>query len=147
MTSAALSRTSPAPRAATWPRPDPSFERLLEVDVGTASYRDRRVTDLPDLLARGDLLVVNDAATLPASLFAAGPNGERLEIRLLGENAETGTFSALLFGAGDWRTPTERRPPPPELSPGARVSIGQELLAAEVIAVNTEAPRFEYQRF
>jgi S-adenosylmethionine:tRNA ribosyltransferase-isomerase len=92
-------------------------------------------------------LVVNDAATLPASLFAIAPSGEELELRLLGENAETDTFSALLFGAGDWRTPTERRPAPPQLSPGARVSIGQDLLVAEVVGVNAGAPRFVELRF
>jgi S-adenosylmethionine:tRNA ribosyltransferase-isomerase len=45
------------------------------------SYREsgrilhRRFTDLPDVLAAGDLLVVNDSATLPAALTARRPGG------------------------------------------------------------------------
>jgi S-adenosylmethionine:tRNA ribosyltransferase-isomerase len=148
MTPTTLSRASPAPRAAAWPRSDPDAERLLEVDVTRASFRDRHVKDLPALLAPGDLLVVNDAATLPASLFATSPNGAPLEIRLLGENADSGTFSALLFGAGDWRTPTERRPAPPELAAGATLGFaGTPELAARVVAVDQRAPRFVELRF
>ena len=153
MTFAAHSRASPAaparsPRAATWPRRGPETERLLEVDVARASYRDRRVADLPALLAPGDLMVVNDAATLPASLFAVSPNGDRLEIRLLGEDADSGRFSALLFGAGDWRTPTESRPAPPALSAGAVLRIGDTPeLFARIVAVDARAPRFVELRF
>jgi S-adenosylmethionine:tRNA ribosyltransferase-isomerase len=148
MTPLTRARASPGPRAATWPRPDSAAERLLEVDVGTASFRDRLVEDLPSLLAPGDLLVVNDAATLPASLFATAPSGDRVEIRLLGENAERGTFGALLFGAGDWRTPTERRPAPPELAAGTLLrNASAPELAARIVAVDERAPRFVELRF
>jgi S-adenosylmethionine:tRNA ribosyltransferase-isomerase len=148
MTSPALPRASPAPRAAAWPRPDPGAERLLEVDVTRASFRDRHVKDLPSLLVPGDLLVVNDAATLPASLFATSSSGDGLEIRLLGENTGCGTFNALLFGAGDWRTPTERRPAPPELAAGTTLEIaGTPELAARVVAVDQRAPRFVELQF
>ncbi|MDQ6616253.1 MAG: S-adenosylmethionine:tRNA ribosyltransferase-isomerase [Actinomycetota bacterium] len=37
---------------------------------------------LPDFLAAGDLLVVNNSATLPAALSAAGPDGAALELHL-----------------------------------------------------------------
>jgi S-adenosylmethionine:tRNA ribosyltransferase-isomerase len=38
--------------------------------------------DLPDLLAPGDLLVVNTSATLPAALDAVGPGGRHLRVHL-----------------------------------------------------------------
>jgi S-adenosylmethionine:tRNA ribosyltransferase-isomerase len=52
------------------------------------SYRDKdgivdaRFTDLPALLQPGDLVVVNDSATLPASLPAQGPQGQALRLHL-----------------------------------------------------------------
>jgi len=65
---------------------------------------------LPGLLRAGDLVIVNDAATLPASL------------------------SGIRFGAGDHRTRTEHRPPPPPLSAGDRVRVGA--IDARVISVD-----------
>jgi S-adenosylmethionine:tRNA ribosyltransferase-isomerase len=97
------------------PRPP---ERLLYIHEH--GFSDRRAPDLPSLLQPGDLLVVNDAATLPGSLFADGG----VEVRLVAERPD-GSFRAVLFGAGDWRTPTEHRPPPPSLSPGDALTIGE----------------------
>ena len=65
--------------------------------------------DLPQrCCARGDLLVVNDAATLPASLRAQA-DGEAVEVRLAAA-LEDGTWAAALLGAGDWRQ--QHRGPP-----------------------------------
>ncbi len=56
--------------------------RLLVVDaVGEA--RHRSVADLPALLRRGDLVVVNNTRVLPARLFARLPSGSRLELFLV----------------------------------------------------------------
>jgi S-adenosylmethionine:tRNA ribosyltransferase-isomerase len=115
-------------RAATWPREQPSDERLLHLDLRTGALRDGRVADLPSLLRAGDLLVVNDAATLPASLCARTAGGTALEVRLAGM-ASDGGFRAVLFGAGDWRTPTEHRPPPARVEPGARIEFSETLHA------------------
>jgi S-adenosylmethionine:tRNA ribosyltransferase-isomerase len=41
-----------------------------------------RFADLPDVLAPGDLLVVNDSATLPAALPATASDGTRLHLHL-----------------------------------------------------------------
>jgi S-adenosylmethionine:tRNA ribosyltransferase-isomerase len=122
---------------ATWPRPDPSEERLLLVDPAAGAHHDGHVRDLVRLLQPGDLLVVNDAATLPASLAARGPEGERLEVRLTGER-ESGRWQAVLFGAGDWRTRTEDRPAPPALAPGVVLRFDGELSAR----VDAVSPRF-----
>jgi len=143
MTPLAIDATPAAARAAGWPRATDS-ERLLDVDVATRRFRDVAITELPSLFEPGDLVVVNDAATLPASLFAESPDGERLEVRLLGENVDRATFDALLFGPGDWRTPTERRPLPPRLVPGATLRFAADL-CAEVLAIDAE--RFVELRF
>ncbi len=102
---------------ARWPREDPLAERLLHVDRSAGTLRDSRIGDLPGLLRPGDLLVVNDAATLPASLQGRAPGGAPVEARLMAE-LSGGAFRAVLFGPGDWRTPTEHRAPPAALREG-----------------------------
>jgi S-adenosylmethionine:tRNA ribosyltransferase-isomerase len=76
----------------------------------------------------GDLLIVNDAATLPASLRAQTAQGAAIELRLLGPE-RAGHFSAIVFGAGDYHTRTEDRPPPPALQLGETVQVGPQLRA------------------
>ena len=49
--------------------------RLLVIDPAAASFAETRTTSLPALLRSGDLLVVNDAATLPASLRGQDAQG------------------------------------------------------------------------
>lgn len=77
----------------------------------------------------GDLLVANDAATIPASLTGTHERtGEAVEVRLAGRPTlraeDLHRFVALLFGAGDWHTPTELRPAPPPLLAGDRLRLG-----------------------
>ena len=67
--------------------------------------------------APGDVVVVNDAATLPASFAGRTADGQELEVRLAGAN-EDGTWTAVLLGRGDWRQRTEDRPAPPALAVG-----------------------------
>ena len=55
---------------ARWPREDALQERLLHVDPRTGALRDARIGDLAAILRPGDLLVVNEAATMPGSLTA-----------------------------------------------------------------------------
>lgn len=115
-------------KAQNAPRSDPLAERLLGVDPGTGQMSDTTVGNLGRFLRAGDLVVVNDAATLPGSLAGRSAEGAPIEARLaqpLGENR----FLALLFGAGDHRQRTEDRPPPPPLGEGAVLSFGPELTA------------------
>src|SRR5437660_5573076 len=102
---------------ATEPRSIRESARLLVVDSSHRTFRDARITDLPELLQPGDLLVLNDAATLPASIRASAPKGSPIEIRLL-RQAHDSDWLAVLLGDGDWRTPTELRDPPEKLSVG-----------------------------
>lgn len=129
---------------ARWPREDGSQERLLHIHRAAGSLQDLRVADLPRLLHPGDLLVVNDAATLPASLRGHAPSGAPVEARLV-DQLPAGPFRAVLFGGGDWRTPTEHRPPPPPLPAGSRISFGE--LSAEVQGVSPVSSRLVELRF
>jgi S-adenosylmethionine:tRNA ribosyltransferase-isomerase len=108
------------------------------VDPQTGRCYDRTIGDLRLLLQADDLLVVNDAATLPASLAGQTAAGFPVELRLLAE-AGDGAWTAVLFGAGDWRTRTEDRPAPP------RAAVGDVLrldgLTATVAGVDPVSPR------
>jgi S-adenosylmethionine:tRNA ribosyltransferase-isomerase len=83
---------------------------------------------LVDVLRAGDLVVANDAATLPASLHGTHVRtGEPIEVRLAGRaslSPELADFSAVVFGDGDFHTRTEDRPPPPMLAPGDVLALG-----------------------
>jgi S-adenosylmethionine:tRNA ribosyltransferase-isomerase len=131
-------------RAASWPG-QPLAERLLHVDPGSGRLRDLPLAELPSLFRPGDLLVLNDAATLPASLPARDPRGAPCEVRLAGKG-EGGHWRAVLFGAGDWRTRTEDRPAPPGLGAGDHLSFGDDL-SAVVVAVSALSPRLVELRF
>ena len=90
----------------------------------------RRRTEFVDLLQPGDLVVANDAATLPASLSGVHiPTGRAIEVRLAGRRSldptQVDRFTAVVFGAGDFRTRTEDRAPPPALNPGDQLTLGQ----------------------
>ena len=77
---------------------------------------------LPRLLARGDLVVVNDAATLPGSLPGRTADGRGFELRLSGP-IEAGRLLGVVLGDGDHRTRTEHRARPPRIAAGDRVTV------------------------
>jgi len=126
------------------PRRDPGAQRLLAVDVVRGTLADGRVRDLPSLARPGDVWVLNDAATLPASL-AGRAAGREVEVRLAGR-LRSGAWRAVLFGEGSWRDDTDRRPAPPQLAPGDRIDIGGAL-RAHVTAVHRDSPRLVELRF
>ena len=73
--------------------------RLLRPAADGRSFDDRLVRDLPDLLAPGDLVVVNDTRVIPAQLDAirrrAGANGEARIGLTLDAPSLDGTWRAL----------------------------------------------------
>jgi S-adenosylmethionine:tRNA ribosyltransferase-isomerase len=101
--------------------------KLLIVDARRGLRHVARES-LVDVLQPGDLVVANDAATLPASLHGTHiPTGETIEIRLAarrGLSRDIADFAAVVFGAGDFHVRTEDRPPPPALATGDRVVLG-----------------------
>lgn len=124
-------------KAATIPRQGAHGARLLVIDEhGVVSHA--HATGLPALLQRGDLVVANDAATIPASLQGTHvPTGRPVEVRLAGRRSlspdDVDRFITVVFGAGDYRTPTEHRPEPPRLKVGDHLSLGP--LKASVVAI------------
>lgn len=115
-------------RPATRPTQRPPDARLLVVGRhGRLAHASR--TDLVRHLEPGDLLVANDAATIPASLAGVhAPTGRPVEVRLAGrpslDPTDVDRFTAVLFGEGDHRARTEDRPPPPPLTPGDELVLG-----------------------
>ena len=100
-------------------RPGSNARMLI---VRKSRIENSSIANLPDYIDAGDVVVVNDAATLPASLFGRSPDGSRLEIRLLSQIKER-TWESVAFGTGDWRTPTELREPPPQMRIGDRIDF------------------------
>lgn len=138
-----IAASAPALTPARAPRDARDEARLLILDPARGHADGGAAHALARWLRRGDLLVVNDAATLPASL--PGRIGDAaVEIRLA-EPPRAGRALAVLFGEGDWRTPTEHRPPPPPMGPGAVVR--GEGLQAEIEHVSTLSPRLVTLRF
>ena len=137
---AALARSARPERAPT-AHPEQAFAegerasrdtRLLVIDPAAERWADARFADLPALLAPGDLVVVNDAATLPASL--PGRIGDAaVELRLVEAPSHRPTY-AVVMGAGDWRTRTEHRPAPPPTPPGTEIELAGGLVALVVSA-------------
>jgi S-adenosylmethionine:tRNA ribosyltransferase-isomerase len=111
--------------------------RLLVLDPGAGAFEERLVSELPALLGAGDLLVVNDAATLPASLRGQDERGRPVELRLVSGDGEL--FAGVLLGAGDWRQRTEDRPAPPPLPAGSRLRFGG--LGARIVESGPLSPR------
>lgn len=56
--------------------------RLLMLDRTSGRHRDRRVVDLPDLLAPNDLLVFNDTRVLAARMHGRKASGGAVEVML-----------------------------------------------------------------
>lgn len=96
-----------------------SDARLLVVDRKTASLQHRHVRDLPDLLAPGDCLVLNDTRVVPA--------------RLVGHRTLTGGHWEGLFIEADtngaWRLLGKTRG---KLSPGEQITLENRLGADDV---------------
>jgi S-adenosylmethionine:tRNA ribosyltransferase-isomerase len=134
--------------AANRPIQRPRDARLLVIDARG------RITHAPrarfvDVLRPGDLVIANDAATLPASLRGVHIRSRaEIEIRLAGRSslaaADVHTFSAVIFGAGDFRTRTEDRPLPPPVARGDRLALGPLWATVEALL---DHPRLASLRF
>ena len=114
--------------AASLPEQRAPNAKILAVDrAGRLRHWPRR--DVARLFDAGDLVIANDAATIPASLTGQHlRSGRRIEARLAGRESldvdRVASFTAVLFGLGDFRMRTEDRPPPPLVEPGDRLAFG-----------------------
>ena len=82
-----------------------------------------------EFLRPNDVVIANDAATLPASLTGIHQQtGKAIEVRLAGRPSldpmDVKRFSAVIFGEGDFHTRTEDRPLPPPLKIGDTLLLG-----------------------
>jgi S-adenosylmethionine:tRNA ribosyltransferase-isomerase len=114
--------------AADRPIQRPPAAKLLVIDESGCITHEPRA-HFVDHFRAGDLVIANDAATLPASLQGIHePTGRPIEIRLAGRRSlaadDVHVFAAVVFGAGDYHVRTEHRPPPPTLSPGDKLTFG-----------------------
>jgi S-adenosylmethionine:tRNA ribosyltransferase-isomerase len=102
----------PPDRIATRPAVPRDAARLLVVPRGEGEFDDRVVRDLPDLLAPGDLLVVNDTRVIPARLAATrADTGGAVEV-----------FLVRPTGDGRWRVLLA---PGRRMRPGIRLTLGE----------------------
>jgi len=124
---------------ASEPRTPRDAARLIVLQTDRGVHEDALVTDLPRFLNAGDLVIVNDAATLPASLRARTSAGQPVEVRLVNQRDDS-RWLAVLFGSGDWRTPTEFRDPPPRVGEGEILVIGENF-HAQVEEVSSKSAR------
>jgi S-adenosylmethionine:tRNA ribosyltransferase-isomerase len=141
--------------------------RLLLLDRDTGAVGHHRFDELPLLLEPGDLVVVNDSRTLPASLLGRTASGAALEVRLAARAAGgvRGTPGGFPGGSGDggedWAVlplgvpadggdpalvPTDARPAAPPLPPGERLLFGGGLTAT-VLGRHEEAPPLVWLAF
>jgi S-adenosylmethionine:tRNA ribosyltransferase-isomerase len=101
--------------------------RLLVLDRRSGVVAHCRVADLPGLLQRGDLLVVNDTRVFPARLLGRRePSGGAVECLLVARRSTAGpseeTWDALMH-------------PGQKLKPGSRVRFeGEHTIHGEVLA-------------
>ena len=113
---------------ATQPVQRPANARLLVVDQHRTFHHVRRASFV-EYLRAGDLVIANDAATLPASLQGVHiATGDVIEVRLAGRPSlrpeDMNYFTAVVFGPGDFHTRTEDRLPPPKLAAGDKIILG-----------------------
>ncbi len=127
-------------------RPDRTSGKLLVVS-SDGQIQDLDRSHIATLFRPGDLVIANDAATLPASLHGQHELTDgAIEVRLAGFAAvgDPSRFIAVAFGDGDHHTRTEDRPDPPTLAPGDRLLLGRLIAVVERLL---EPPRLVRIRF
>ena len=116
-------------------RRPPRRTRLLHVDPHGGPPRALGAGGLAELLEPGDVVVVNDAGTLPAVMPVHGGG----ELRLLAQ-VQADVWQAIELGTRGWRQDTDRRPEPPVRVAGERLMLDGGL-EAEVLGVDRSAHR------
>ncbi len=80
---------------ALYPNPDRSAARLMRIDRQTGTVEHGIFRDLAGILARGDVLVLNDTKVIPARLYGKKTTGGQVETFLLRRSGEN-RWNALL---------------------------------------------------
>lgn len=116
--------TLPDDLIAQTPLADRAASRMLVVDRARGSWEDRLFRDLPEFLAAGDCLVLNDSRVFPARLY-----GHR--------QGRTGAVEVLLLrpvdgAARDWEA---------LVHPGKKMRLGEKVVFAEGLQAEVIARR------
>jgi len=99
--------------------------RMMVIHRATGRWEHRHVTDLPDYLRAGDLLVVNNTRVIPARLFGRMTDtGGQVEVLLL-EDLGQGNWEAMFKASRPARTGTTFR-------------LGHDRVEARIAAVAAE---------
>jgi S-adenosylmethionine:tRNA ribosyltransferase-isomerase len=126
----------PAGRIARYPVARRDASRLLLLPKGGGEIRHLRFSDLVDLVAPGDLLVVNESRVLPARLLGRKPTGAPAEVLLLrpapGTTAAPGSTDPAGGVAADAHVWEALVRPGGKLKPGRRVVVADDL-AIEIL--------------
>ena len=125
----------PAELIAQSPPAERGTSRLLVVDRAIGGWRHQRIADLPSLLTRGDLLVVNDTRVIAARLIGhRDPSGGAVECLLL-RHIDSDTWDVLMH-------------PGQKMKPGMRARFGTppHVLVAEVVSQHTFGRRIIHLR-
>ena len=145
----------PSGRIAQYPAPHREESRLLIVDRQTGGWRDAEFPDLVEVLAPGDLLVVNDTRVFPARLFALRSSGAKVELLLARplddtdpERASGRTWEALVRPARKAR-PGERltllsRDGRPAREAWAEITGTHEGSGMRALELDVPAPAWEW---
>jgi hypothetical protein len=128
-------------------RPD---AKLLVVDARGRIRHASRST-FTEFLHPRDLVIANDAATLPTSLHGVHlPTASPIEVRLAGRRSldadDVREFSAIVFGPGDFHTRTEDRPAPPPMAPGDQLALGPLSAVVKKLVVSPASGFFTFRR-
>lgn len=123
------------------------FDQTQLLILSDQAPRHAKFGEIAGYLQPGDLLIVNNSATLPSSFNGhVGRTGQPVELRLAafqGTNTQDlRHWLAFSFGSGDWKIPTEKRGPAPQILPGDQIIFGEDLIAKDLIAEITEV-RFD----
>lgn len=101
------------------PLAERASSRIMVVDRRREAFTDKLFREFPGLLAKGDVLVLNNTKVFPARLMGRSQTGSAVEIFLV-EADKDGTWTALA-------RPAKR------LRPGKRIDFGNGELAARII--------------
>jgi S-adenosylmethionine:tRNA ribosyltransferase-isomerase len=102
-----------------------SASRMLHLNRRTGAYADRRFSDLPGLLRKDDLLVLNNSRVFPARLFGrrAGLHSQRLSPRNpASREFLQGEVEVLLtrrLGEWEWQA---------LVRPGRKIDVGEKII-------------------
>lgn len=116
----------PATQIAQLPLAQRDASRLLTVNRATGEIAHRAFSDLPQIIAPGDALVLNTTKVLRARLLGRRDSGAPAEILLLRPLAD-GTWEAMVSPGG-------------KLRPGRRVHIAQGF-DAEIVSITERRTR------